>query len=1240
MPSTFTRAPMVAVGDPVTSTQYRGLARAFNDRLRLVGDLAWRISWYWFTLWRQVRNSDSTGYAFPPQGEWFDVYAHIDPDYTTMEWPTSPPGTPEGANVGNPAMAFVFGVEGGPEDEPSRIQLPLAKPTTLLGKWMLGKDQRGAYDPVTTAQSAPAFESALSVFEFPFGGLVPFIKGYGGWVPQPTKLLDDCGDTEATGLGISSYEIKFTALKDDIPTSTYHGTVTANEAGKAVLSYSGTCPCGSDQHFAGHVLGVVRHPLYYVVYVSTGDAECTPNVDYIPTRDWIEGPYEAEPYLEHTDGQQLARGAWQFLTDFRGSDEQRVPDSFLIESIGFDLQAFLNRQYPLAPARGAVVGSSIVEEYPMATITSTERITAGSLGSWAPGQTQYAAGTGFVIAGCYAWSSGLAGPALLEILDGDTRIGAISISPDSTGFGEALVWLPDGVQASALKVRVVADVPIKGGVTGAIQIEFAELLAWKPHWWDAMVIARNGGSFGGDELSAGVDGRGVDYEKSADLTKTLFQYGCLINEDATAVRQQADWVNDNPLYDAMRRLTKSQVRITPRRQLVGYEVGGDGRSVLYFKRFAYGLSGNRVDMWDGIAPPVSPQWTVTEGETYIVQGPGGSVTYRGATFGPGSMFTAGADPEIQVSGDARVYIYDGIRHTAHKRGTTNEWVMFLETKCYHTSESSIWKPAAYSDYFTWNQRCLFYPYVMPGVVRQHVAVQYGIALDGDDYSLARLPMRIQTSILAPEAPTGYRFAAGTNTGEGGPDSDYCSSCRIYESPYEIESCTVDDWSADQVVKVVLKTRLRSHPSAPATVARNAGGWSAGVVSNLRDEAYRTDDNAVREYMRHQADGSYHCSFKSGDAGWASLISYQPDNPFGSCYPTFHCVRLVPEPYEDGNSISDPADTRAVVDAYQQMETYLRVICEAFVDNRTSGEMVCRTGSGGLYDYTFENLCYDAFGGRWIGPIAVSARPDDIPGFGPLPNTLIYAQVHNRIAAGVNLLTKLRIDLPITVSARDHTGSATKGVTTTPGGQTCTDTGAIAQWSDGVSPLAAPADTEGVWDILAGASMSFTAFQSAGLECDGATGYQVTTDRQDWEWKLELDGPYLDALPPYLRSMFDAAQIGLLAKVIHRTTRDSRQATTMGDSDGCCKADDLPCPGHWHDGGTYFKWVPTVVEETSCGVQDQGTVAAGTPPTGDMKIGRDSDMEEGTFCTNGSVSEVEVTLYNQTTYVTFALSDPA
>src|SRR5690349_14162824 len=72
---------------------------------------------------------------------------------------------------------------------------------------------------------------------------------------------------------------------------------------------------------------------------------------------------------------------------------------------------------------------------------------------------------------------------------------------------------------------------------------------------------------------------------------------------APGLPPQGPQINTNPVYDAARRLSNLCVRVINRKQFIGYEVAG-GKTVLYFKRYAFGSDNTRVDPFAGIAPPV------------------------------------------------------------------------------------------------------------------------------------------------------------------------------------------------------------------------------------------------------------------------------------------------------------------------------------------------------------------------------------------------------------------------------------------------------------------------------------------------------------------------------------------------------------------------------------------------------------------------------------------------------------
>ena len=73
---------------------------------------------------------------------------------------------------------------------------------------------------------------------------------------------------------------------------------------------------------------------------------------------------------------------------------------------------------------------------------------------------------------------------------------------------------------------------------------------------------------------------------------------------------------------------------------------------------------------------------------------------------------------------------------------------------------------------------------------------------------------------------------------------------------------------------------------------------------------------------------------------------------------------------------------------------------------------------------------------------------------------------------------------------------------------------------------------------------------------------------------------------------------------------------------------------------YYRWVEDTQTDILCGDGAPGTITAALPPVSDFNIGRDSDMPAGVWCGIGAVDRREVTLFDTTPYVEFALTDPA
>jgi len=213
---------------------------------------------------------------------------------------------------------------------------------------------------------------------------------------------------------------------------------------------------------------------------------------------------------------------------------------------------------------------------------------------------------------------------------------------------------------------------------------------------------------------------------------------------------------------------------------------------------------------------------------------------------------------------------------------------------------------------------------------------------------------------------------------------------------------------------------------------------------LEAEDYRTVDGALRAYHIHQANGHWNPDLVFGDYGQMSTLPSDGGKPFGAIYPTFFIVALANSPYDDGNDTPQSHDTRMTVDEMQKRELMLRAGCEGWMDSLVSVELVCAANplgvgsydEGHLFDFTFEALNFQAHGGRWIGSVGEALRSENPEGFGPLPNTKLYADTFNKISQCVNLLTRARLPIPAVVQqnlrqyegAQDRTFTASEGCT--------------------------------------------------------------------------------------------------------------------------------------------------------------------------------------------------------------------
>ncbi len=467
-------------------------------------------------------------------------------------------------------------------------------------------------------------------------------------------------------------------------------------------------------------------------------------------------------------------------------------------------------------------------------------------------------------------------------------------------------------------------------------------------------------------------------------------------------------------------------------------------------------------------------------------------------------------------------IRDEIEHEAPRQGYTNEWCAFARFAAYHPSPTSFWSQEGYAEYWSTSDRCAFYASTSTSAeLKRHFNANFPSDVD---------------SFLAPEAATGYRYAKNLN--DAAVDEFY-KSCRIYEPPLEIESAETVTVDGETQVKITFKTRFHHHETAPASVDRDIGTWD---LSALLTEAqnYRTDENAIREYLAWKDDTSLNCERTGpGNAADNSTVQGLPDNPYGSCFPHIWLVQLLPKPHDDGNDTASRSDTPIRHDVMLQAETYIRAMCEGYVDGQTSIDYGCTVGVTAVFDYTFANLCFDAFQGTSIttmptvetdalGPEDV--REDSPIGYGPLPTVRLAAETWNQFAKAVNKLTRVRVSLPFQFETQpyDETNDTrfVDAVRADGTAADCSSAGGRGWRSQFDGGGRSPATMSGSWAAATTMNASNTLGYSLGVgyvcSASGAGPlFQVENVTHEDEYRFELVDPdAIEAVPETWRDMLN------------------------------------------------------------------------------------------------------------------------
>jgi hypothetical protein len=1004
---TYTRAIEPSPGDPVTSRVVRSHARAANDRLRLGPSVPWRMVQLCLSAFTAIRNPDASRFLFPSLGEFFEFYQMLDP--RDAQWPETGPGDPEGTNLANQMANFVFGadaVEVPPEadrlGDPAEGGLNLnAHQGTPAELWQLAKEQRGALDPVKGGLSCPAWYAAgrhTELRQSPTSRAGGFT--FGDYLPGPA-VSGLCAGLPEDQI-IYNQTFKFTRLHDP-------GTVVTFPS----------CP-----DVDGAAAGVVHAPFYYAVFLWDG------TIRVFPKTEWLEGPYDANPTLRRAANGMVERALAQFVRDFRGTAAQRASGEW--NEFAFQLQEFLTTQYHLAPQRGYEVGEYVVPIYPRFGVKPP----AGLLPAGLPLPLAHASlgkvhriADGFVCASMYAGAIGLSGSTRVTLYRDGVALGVAELTADADGNAETLVTFNRPVAGGTI-TAVLTDAAAFVGDTRELLVEITELQAYKPSLIDCYLLLR----VGGVDFEAKVDGSGEDCTFAAEISKHYFRDGVIRSLGGhIALPGSLDVINTNAVFDAARRLSQV-VRIMPRLNFRGIAVQG-GKTILWFDRWARGMSHDTpIDLFGGIAPAPKPiaSGRLVWGRRYKVAQ--GAITYQKRGYTAGQIFTAVQD-EPKFTGRGVVYEADGV-YDAPPAGWSNRWLMGLRLCQYNPNEASLWKPEVFADYYPLHNRCLF----------GDPAAAYDPATRAH-ISFGEIPSSLgKFAMVTPEAPDSYNYVPTLGAAEAGftnanqlacteGDTDcearrknFYTSCRMFEPWPEAESVELD---GDEI-KVTLPFFHHDPARDGGDFSRDHTTWD---LAALRAEPYRTWRNALREYQLWASTG-LNSSLKTGDEAGNSLVrSEMLDLPYGAIFPSFHWVKLVPEPYEDGNDDPDEADTPLVHDPYPHLDLVLRAACEGYVDGRLTTEVACNfDAETDLYSFTWENLNFAADGGRGIPVLptkatelieAADTRPDQPEFFGPMPNVVVSAETAAGVARRLNLLTTFRVLLPLKLQYRYGyaTGSA-------------------------------------------------------------------------------------------------------------------------------------------------------------------------------------------------------------------------
>ena len=1038
----------VRVGTAPSHLEHNSLAEAFNSRiLSGLGDCAWRIFYYAYSTFRGLRNPDGGAYA--PEDEWFKFYAYIEPkmSFARFSWPETPAGFPAGINVANPFMAWIFG-------NARRVKAPNGEKdntrSQIHGYW----SELGRLDGIVVrarelpenAYGSPYLNGIWFDSQFQRGSAA-FLEDF-TYKTSDSRILTK--EIQLLSFGIVAAARKHLRfIMEGAKSGRYAPSFVPDQAGKGGIfrkkngekDQIGQAMSCYLSYFRGTEDQRARHNLNGKDVTKDGF-----NFEDFFSRQFLLAPNYAKPIFEEGkdnfgnskikyDGygypelrQESEDFYWSYPLNPSGGDKEFNEIKTISKNVN------INAGFKFTDSKGGMffrtanrfcLSAIMIQSSDIAVKLEGQQsnMLAGLVIDMYVNENFYQT---IPIFDYYKYKvnarSGSANNAIINLRDQYyiyqfNKIhyfrypvkGMVSFFVRATGnlpYGESSSEDNHGSFSLGLRIPSSESPKVAGISEFRISIQFAHVLEMKPSLADAYVLIRASTASQKDVNPGDMEAVGhFDYSSSKRIYADYAKFGVAYTSPSRSLlRSGSDFginetfVSANPIYESLRKFISSHIKMADRINLIDYGVEG-GKSVLYFKRFAYGMKNTGIDIFRGLGPSITQVGDrnmvgsktevfipIVKGQRYIVLNTVNR--FSGELFYPigdkfnrmvhGYRFTGGNCHYIIRSKDLDIGVYelegiiDKSKISTERQTPTvikevsqtspgtisNEWSMFMSYNLYHPASSSAFKPEMYGDIMgALNGRCLTNSRALSNT-RSKQSTSKNVKLH-----LANVTWRQFDIPLVVEAPSAYNYIEGANnltdTATLAKTADFAKSCPIYQKPYKVVSVQrLDDFDPKcRIVKVTLD-RLLSGSFMNGRVSSNV----KDAFEKLTQETSRTDESAVVAYLCHQI-GRRHCVREvTGDVAlddqkyfWANF------RPWGCCYPRFYFVKLIP--YVSAGSVM-------YSDHYRQMEYYLRAMCNGFINpNSTLTSEISKNDTGienvGGYDsevgdYLFEHLMMDSY----------------------------------------------------------------------------------------------------------------------------------------------------------------------------------------------------------------------------------------------------------------------------------------